>query len=102
FAVSRYRIERTGLVDHSFARLAIIAAGGGKHETTDASPLGEFSQTDTCTMVNVVGKPWPQIAKRIVGQGRQMKDPVKAGKTICRRITRVLACGWHVPQLPPG
>ena len=50
-------------------------------------------------MVDLVSEAWLQIAKGIVGQSSQMKNPIKTGEIISNDIARILADGRHLAQL---
>ncbi len=53
-------------------------------------------------MIDLIGKSRLQIAKRIVGQGCQMKDPVEPNEVIDIDIASVLADSRHVADFAAG
>src|SRR5262249_21939100 len=96
FAIGRNGIQFAGLVNHCLACLTIIAAGRGKHEARNASLFSKLCQADACPMINVVSEAWLQIAKRVVGKCRKMKNPIEAIEIICRNVARILVDGRYV------
>ena len=96
FAVSRHRVKRAGLVDHVFAGLPIVAAGRGKHKPSHPRLFGKLCDTNTGAMIDVIGKTWLEVTKRIVGECRKMQhgiEPLEVGDLY---VARVLEDGRHI------
>ena len=78
FAVRSDGIERRLFVDRRIARHAIQAARGRIQEARHPGLAGNLGQPNRGAVVDVVGAIGVQIAQRVVGQGCEVDDGVKA------------------------
>ena len=92
FAVWRHRVEFRLFVQHVIrACRPVDRAGGREHEPRHACRLGSTPQNHRGIGVDVIGAGRVDIPHRVVGQAREMNNPVRAVEIGSRDRADILA-----------
>src|SRR5262249_30315097 len=95
-SVGSDRVQRAVLVQHRFARLAVVTARRGQQEAPHPTVLVDGSGPGAAKLVDLIREFGPQMSEMIVRQGSEMDDGVDSLEILALDVANVFADGWYL------